>query len=151
MIRARAARDTLVMSRIVAAALAALALTAAGCGSSGDDGPSTTAATSGGAGTTSTAAAPKQQVQSGTVKVSYRNFLIDPEKITVKAGTTVTWTNYDSTAHNVITKPGAPQAFMSKDFRKGQSDSITFTKPGVYDYLCTFHPASMQGVVTVVK
>jgi plastocyanin len=116
----------------VAAGLLTAALAAAGCGS--DD---------------STGGGPA--AQSGKVTVAYKDFAIAPEKLTVKAGTTITWTNADGTRHNVITKPGAPSAFKSKDFDKGQTVTFTPTKPGVYPYLCTFHPATMQGIITVVE
>jgi plastocyanin len=85
----------------------------------------------------------------GTVQVAYRNILIDKPALVVKAGTTVKWTNYDPVLHNVTVQSG-PVKFASPNFNQGGTYRYTFTKPGVYHYLCTIHPASMVGTVTVV-
>jgi plastocyanin len=37
----------------------------------------------------------------------------------------------------------------SPAFNKGGSYKATFARPGVYRYLCTFHPATMTGTITV--
>lgn len=139
---------------LAATALAGLALAAGGCGS-GDSSGSTAAGTSAAAPASTSTAAPASTAaapaQRGPVTVAYKDFQIAPEKITVAAGTKITWTNADGTRHNVVTKEGAPAAFTSKDFDKGQTVTFTPTKPGVYHYLCTFHPATMQGEIDVVK
>jgi len=72
------------------------------------------------------------------------NFL--PQIITVVIGVnnTVTWTNQDLIAHNVISNTGA---FYSGDLSTGQSYTFTFTQPGTYPYYCSYHP--MNGEVVV--
>jgi plastocyanin len=95
------------------------------------------------AGTSATAAA-------GVVAVSYRGIAIAPASVAVKAGTTIRWTNFDATLHNVAITAG-PVKFSSPAFNKGGSYKARFAKPGVYHYLCTFHPASMTGTITVVR
>jgi plastocyanin len=138
----------------------ALAL-AAGCGSSsssttGSTTPSTatsTGVTSGLKPTTTpkyAAPSPSATVQSGVVQVAYRNIAIDPDTIKVKVGTTLKWTNYDSVEHNV-TSAGGPQKFASKDFGENGTYEIKALKPGVIHYVCTIHPASMNGTIEVVK
>lgn len=87
---------------------------------------------------------------SGAVAVSYKNIAIAPANVTVKVGTTIKWTNFDSTLHNVAVTSG-PAKFSSPAFNKGGSYSATLTRTGVYHYLCTFHPASMTGTITVVR
>jgi plastocyanin len=144
---------------ISAVAVCSLALLAAGCGSSGSGG-NTTATTSTGATakagpkaiTTPNYASPPSSAatQSGTVQVAYRNISIAPDTLKVKVGTTVRWTNYDSIEHNV-TSQGGPQTFASKNFGEGQSYQVTLTKPGVFHYICTIHPATMNGTIEVVK
>ncbi|WP_354697631.1 cupredoxin domain-containing protein [Paraconexibacter sp. AEG42_29] len=119
----------------------------AGCGSDDDSGSGSTSTPAAAATSTPADAAP---AQSGDVTIAYKDYEIIPEKVTVKAGTKLTWTNADATRHNVVTKEGAPEKFTSKDFDKGETDSFTPTKPGTYPYLCTFHAASMQGTITVV-
>ena len=155
----------------VAALACAAVLLLAGCGSSGSStgGSSSTpgAAGTGQAeqtGTTSSsgsslkkAGKPKYgapaagtPVRSGTVAVAYRNIAINPGKLRVKAGTTVTWTNYDPVEHNV-TSEGGPQRLKSANFGEGAGYSIQLTRPGVIHYLCTLHPASMNGTIEVVR
>jgi plastocyanin len=144
---------------ISAVAACSLALLAAGCGSSGSSG-NTTATTSTGATakagpkaitTPNYASAPSSAgTQSGTVQVAYRNISIAPDTLKVKVGTTIRWTNYDSIEHNV-TSQGGPQAFASKNLSEGQTYQVTLTKPGVIHYICTIHPATMNGTIEVVK
>jgi hypothetical protein len=75
----------------------------------------------------------------GVVPVSYRGISIAPAKTTVKAGTTIKWTNFDATLHNVAITSG-PVKFSSPAFKKSGSYKAVFARPGVYHYLCTFHP-----------
>jgi plastocyanin len=144
---------------ISAVAACSLALLAAGCGSSHSSG-NTTVTTSTGATakagpkaiTTPNYASPSSSAatQSGTVQVAYRNISIAPDTLKVKVGTTVIWTNYDTIEHNV-TSQGGPQAFASKNLSEGRTYHVTLTKPGVIHYICTIHPATMNGTIEVVK
>lgn len=89
-----------------------------------------------------------QGQQANTVAIAGYGFA--PQVITVKAGTTVTWTNYDAAPHSV--DPGTPSAptglWNSGDLTQGQSFSYTFTTAGVYAYYCDEH-SGMTGVVIV--
>ena len=89
-------------------------------------------------------------VQSGTVQIADRNIAIDPDTVKVKVGTTIKWTNYDPVEHNVTSRSG-PISFASKDFSEGHGIEYKMTKPGVIHYLCTIHPATMNGTIDVVK
>jgi plastocyanin len=73
-----------------------------------------------------------------------------PQVITVKTGTTVTWSNYDSATHSITSgTPTTPTTlFDSGELAQGQSWSNTFATPGVYTYYCDEHPG-MTGVVIV--
>ncbi|HET8524187.1 MAG TPA: cupredoxin domain-containing protein [Thermomicrobiales bacterium] len=71
------------------------------------------------------------------VSVSIHNFAFDPGTITITAGTTVTWTNNDSTTHTVTADDGA---FDSGNLPTGQSFSMTFDTPGTFTYHCAIHP-----------
>jgi plastocyanin len=86
----------------------------------------------------------------GRASVAYRNIAIAPPAITVKVGTKVKWTNFDATEHNVAVTSG-PRKVTSPAFNKGGTYTATFDRPGVYHYLCTFHPATMTGTITVVR
>jgi plastocyanin len=78
------------------------------------------------------------------VKVGIDNFTFNPKVVTVKAGTTVTWTNNDDIPHTVAD----PQKFRSKALDTGDTYSFTFTTPGSYDYFCSLHP-HMTGRIVV--
>ncbi len=133
---------------------------AAGCGSSESSSSTSTATTtsstspSGGLKPTTTpkyaAPATSAPVQSGTVKIAYRNIAIAPDTLKVKVGSTIEWTNYDSVEHNVTSR-GGPVKFASKNFGEGATFTVKATKPGVIHYLCTIHPTTMNGTIEVVK
>jgi plastocyanin len=78
------------------------------------------------------------------VAVRIDNFTFGPQQLTVKAGTTVTWTNEDDIPHTVV----SPQYLRSKALDTGDKFSFTFTTPGTYKYFCSLHP-HMTGVVVV--
>lgn len=87
-----------------------------------------------------------EDVQGGEkIAVSIKGFKFMPQDITVKVGTTVTWTNEDSAPHTVESADGV---LRSDELAKGDSWSFTFTKTGKHDYICGIHP-SMHGSVTV--
>jgi len=65
--------------------------------------------------------------------IKYLAFL--PETKTIKVGTTITWTNDDNTAHQLMSK----KFFSSKPLNTGQSYSFKFTKKGEYMYMCKIH------------
>jgi plastocyanin len=93
---------------------------------------------------------PSDPVRSGTVQVSYRNITISPGTLRVKAGTTIHWSNFDAVEHNVTSHSG-PQRFASKDFGQGQGFAVKLTRPGTIHYLCTIHPATMNGSIEVLR
>ena len=68
-----------------------------------------------------------------------------PNPLTVSAGTTVTWTNSDSTEHTTTSDNGT---FSSGAINGGKSFSFTFQNKGTFTYHCSFHP-NMVGTVTV--
>jgi amicyanin len=73
------------------------------------------------------------------------NFTFSPAALTVKAGTTVTWTNADDIPHTV---DSTTKAFKSGALDTDQAFSFTFTTPGSYKYFCALHP-HMTGLVVV--
>ena len=98
------------------------------------------------------------------VKVSMKDFAFSPPRVTVKAGTTVTWT-YDEVATDLMgceapefQLPGAPVSCPGHSTTavdkgldgkplwdsgvhraSGFPFSFTFTKPGTYHYICVVH------------
>jgi plastocyanin len=81
--------------------------------------------------------------------VTIKGFAFSPAAITVKVGTTVTWTNQDADAHTVTSQNNSGP-LSSAALNTGQTFSYTFTKPGTYAYLCTIHPF-MTATVTVTS
>lgn len=80
-----------------------------------------------------------------TAAVTIQNFAFSPATLTIKSGTTVTWTNMDSAPHTVTSDSGA---FSSPQLSNGGSFSFTFNTAGTYSYHCSNHPY-MKGTITV--
>ena len=81
--------------------------------------------------------------EAGT-EVHIDNFTFAPAQLTVKVGTTVTWTNRDDIPHTVV----SAGKFRSKTMDTDGSFSFTFTAAGEYKYFCSLHP-HMTGMVKV--
>ena len=77
--------------------------------------------------------------------VSIANFSFQPPTMTIAVGTTVTWTNSDSTGHTVTADDGS---FKSDKLATGATFSQTFAKAGTFAYHCSIHP-SMTGTISV--
>lgn len=67
-----------------------------------------------------------------------------PSSMSVKKGTTVTWTNGDIMAHTVV-----GNGWSSGQLSTDQTYSHTFTSTGSFDYHCGIH-SSMQGTINVI-
>jgi plastocyanin len=76
--------------------------------------------------------------------VTIDNFTFAPAELTVKVGTTVTWTNHDDIPHTVV----SAGKFRSKALDTDNSFSFTFTSAGEYKYFCSLHP-HMTGTIKV--
>jgi plastocyanin len=76
--------------------------------------------------------------------VTIDNFTFAPAELTVKVGTTVTWTNHDDIPHTIV----SAGKFRSKTLDTDNSFSFTFTAAGDYKYFCSLHP-HMTGMVKV--
>ena len=77
--------------------------------------------------------------------VQIGNFTFKDPVVTVRAGTTVTWTNGDDIPHTVVSKDGV---FKSKVLDTGDRFSFTFAKAGQFGYFCSLHP-HMTGTIIV--
>ena len=77
--------------------------------------------------------------------VSIDNFTFTPPTLTVKAGTTVTWTNRDDIPHGIASSTGA--FAKSKALDTDDSYSFVFTTPGTYKYFCYLHPHMVGSIV----
>jgi plastocyanin len=78
------------------------------------------------------------------LEVHIDNFVFAPAELTVKVGTTVTWTNRDDIPHTVV----SAGKFRSKTLDTDDKFSFTFTTAGDYKYFCSLHP-HMTGMIKV--
>jgi plastocyanin len=141
--------------RLPALAVGALAATAAlaACGGANPATASSPAAAAAGASSSTTtmsmpattSAAPAAPV--ATDRVAIMGFAFGPATITVKPGTTVTWTQQDEDQHTVTANDGS---FTSSPLITGGTYTHTFTAPGTYQYHCSIHPF-MHGTVVVTS
>lgn len=121
-----------------AVVLVGLAILLAGCGGGGGtDSTSAPAGTSSGAATDS---------GGGAKAVTIKNYMYGPASLTVPVGTTVKFTNQDSTPHTATSKE--PGGFESGPIDTGKSATIKLEKAGTYAYYCVFHPF-MKGTIKV--
>jgi plastocyanin len=89
-------------------------------------------------------AATGQRTVSKTVSITANGF--SPDSVTIRPGDTVTWTNKDSTAHQIVSDTGI---FKSNKLQPGESFSYRFDVESGYSY----HDAtktSMTGTVNVL-
>jgi plastocyanin len=80
-------------------------------------------------------------------KVLVKDFMFSPTPLTIKAGSTVTWTNMDDEPHTAVSDTGL---FKSGGMDTNDSFSFKFDKPGTYHYTCTIHPR-MVGTIIVQR
>jgi plastocyanin len=130
---------SMLAAAVVLVAVATLGLTA--CGSSGG-------------GKSATPAAPVDLRGQSKVEIEATGNRFVPADVVVDEGTTVTWVNKDSHAHDVKKSAdaldfGAPFGVSTDKFGPNETYSFTFEKLGTFPYTCTIH-ALMNGKVTVV-
>jgi plastocyanin len=94
---------------------------------------------------TSKTAASTASTTSSSNTVSIVNFTFTPGTLTVNVGTTVTWTNNDSTTHRPVSDTGV---FDSGNLAPGATFSYTFNNAGTFPYHCAIH-TYMSGTVIV--
>ena len=109
-------------------------LVLAGCGGEGD-----TDSTPSGSPSNSASA-------SGARTVTISDYTYGPAQLTVPAGTTIAFSNKDSTPHTATSKQSG--VFETGSIDTGKTAKVTLEKPGTYAYYCAFHPF-MKGSITV--
>lgn len=68
----------------------------------------------------------------------------------IAVGDIVTWTWANGSPHDVTSKIGSTETFNSETIAEmGFVFSYTFTQEGVNQYICSVHPESMFGTITV--
>ncbi len=83
-------------------------------------------------------------------EVFIQNFAFGPEKLIIKKGTTVKWTNKDDARHD-ITPDNPSESFKASELlAQGESYEFTFNTVGTYSYNCSPHPY-MKAMVEVTE
>lgn len=80
-----------------------------------------------------------------TVPVSIVDFQFRPSTLNIQVGDTVSWTNDGPSIHTATSNRGM---WDTRELRRGQSATYTFTSAGTFAYHCVVHPW-MQGSITV--
>ncbi len=124
------------MIKRLATALLILVVTIALAGCSGSSGSA--------APTAATSQAPAAPA-GGAGAVAIKDFAFNPAGTSVAAGSKVTWTNNDTTAHTVTFDDGSAD---SGNLAPGSTFDHTFATAGTFAYHCTIH-SQMHGTVTV--
>jgi plastocyanin len=89
--------------------------------------------------------APTAAAQAGG-EANIVDFDFSPRRLTVAAGTTVTWSNTGQRPHTATDRGGT---FDTKPIAPGATAEVTLSSPGTYFYFCRINPAKMNGVLTV--
>lgn len=89
-----------------------------------------------------------QNPPTATKSVSIQNYSYTPADITVKLGSTVTWTNMDQVAYTVTEDDNNSSGPNSGPIPPQQIFQFTFKKAGLFHYHNSLDP-NMTGTVTV--
>lgn len=82
--------------------------------------------------------------------INIKDFAFSPETLTIKKGTTVTWTNQDDARHDITPVGDASDFERSELLEQGESYGFTFNNVGTYEYICSPHPY-MTGTIEVTE
>ena len=88
---------------------------------------------------------PKEKVFMGQ-----KNLVFKPRVLPILKGTTVDFTNDDTTVHNVFSPPGSAKQFNLGTYGVGVTKTVTFDALGEVPLLCNVH-AEMAGFILVLQ
>jgi plastocyanin len=81
-----------------------------------------------------------------------KGWILYPDNFTaqIHVGDTVSWVNDDDAHHTITFGDGSIKS--SENLKPGSQFSITFGKPGEYNYSCKYHKdLGMKGTITVIQ
>ena len=79
------------------------------------------------------------------VDIKIDNFTFAPQRLIVRAGTTVIWRNRDDIPHAIAS---SSRLFKSKALDTDDTYAFTLTTAGTFEYFCSLHP-QMTGTIVV--
>ena len=100
----------------------------------------------------SSSTSPTNPSGGSVVDVTIQDFVFSPATVTIKAGTTVRWTNNGPSAHTTVSDmgvwtsgtlgaPGGGGGYGGGG--SGGTFSYTFMTPGTFGYHCAIHPPTL--------
>jgi plastocyanin len=84
----------------------------------------------------------------GKTEVSIGDNFFEPQEASVRAGSTVSWTNDGQVAHTVTKTGGPGDEFDSGSIEPGGDFETKVTEAGMVEYVCTIH-AGQTGALKV--
>jgi len=81
-----------------------------------------------------------------TYQIEMKNYAFSSPTLTIEVGSSVTFTNMDTAAHNAVAVDGSFETVL---LNNGESATVTFDKVGVYDYYCEPHKSHMTAQIIV--
>jgi len=92
------------------------------------------------------------ETKAALVQVNADDNNFDPQYVTVKVGTTVTFKNRGRNSHNVVpVTSGSLKAIETDAFKPGTSVERSFTKAGLYSFYCSLHGTATKGMNGTIK
>lgn len=82
------------------------------------------------------------------VKIAQNKKQFEPRIAIVSVGSTVDFPNYDRVFHNVFSL-SKPKPFDLGLYRKGKSESVRFSQPGLIQIYCNIHPHMVAYLMVV--
>lgn len=78
------------------------------------------------------------------VEAGIESFAFAPDRLEIRAGDTVRWTNNDIAPHTATDKSGG---WDTGRIAKGESADVVFDTPGTYQVICRYHPKMTAEIV----
>jgi plastocyanin len=92
------------------------------------------------------ASAPTAHPAAATMQQLTRRFT--PDLLVIPVGTTASFPNFDPIFHNIFSL-SKPKSFDFGSYNKGETRSVTFSKPGIVYVFCHLHP-NMEAAIVVM-
>jgi len=80
--------------------------------------------------------------------IEIKRFKFHPEKLEIKPGDTIIWTNRDIVPH---TASATDKSWDTGKLKRGESKSILVTADMSVDYFCRYHPKMKASLNLIVK
>jgi plastocyanin len=86
-----------------------------------------------------------QQPTAAKYQVVIAHYGFTPKRLVVPQGAVIAWTNRDAVRHDATS---LQRSWATGTIGSGETRTITASKPGTFQYKCSFHP-DMQATIVV--